>query len=117
MTVWVTGMPKNIGFDLFVIQTAEQAVRPVLVPERSQVGANGVGAATVKGIFDSETFTVSPGGTTTVPRRHDPAAAPVPPGPVVQQPEDPVQARLRGLAQPLRSLLLSTASSTPGFRP
>ena len=35
-----------------------------------QANANGFGSATVKGIFDAETFSVSPGGTTTFAPTH-----------------------------------------------
>ncbi len=35
-----------------------------------QVGQNGQGNATVRGIFDAETFSVSPGGTTTFAPTH-----------------------------------------------
>lgn len=96
MTVSVHGAPPNSGFDLFVIQLPNKPFGLSWYQSDVQTGKNGVGSATVKGIFDSETFTVSPGGADHgAGRRHDPATAPVPPGPVVQQPEDPVQSRLR----------------------
>lgn len=67
MTVWVSGFPKNIGFDLFVIQLPNKPFGLSWYQSDLNVGAKGSGSATVKGIFDRETFTVSPGGTTTVP--------------------------------------------------
>jgi hypothetical protein len=67
MTVSVHGMPPNSGFDLFVIQLPNKPFGLSWYQSDVQTGKNGVGSATVKGIFDSETFTVSPGGTTTVP--------------------------------------------------
>jgi hypothetical protein len=74
MTVSVHGAPPNSGFDLFVIQFANKPFGLSWYQSDVQTGKNGVGSATVKGIFDSETFTVSPGGTTTVP-----AGATIPP--------------------------------------
>jgi hypothetical protein len=70
MQVWVTGMPKNIGFDLFVIQTPNKPFGVSWYQSDLNVGAKGSGAATVKGIFDSETFSVSPGGTATFAPTH-----------------------------------------------
>ena len=74
MTVSVHGAPPNSGFDLFVIQLPNKPFGLSWYQSDVQTGRNGVGSATVKGIFDSETFTVSPGGTTTVP-----AGATIPP--------------------------------------
>lgn len=74
MTVSVHGAPPNSGFDLFVIQLPNKPFGLSWYQSDVQTGKNGVGSATVKGIFDSETFTVSPGGTTTVP-----AGATIPP--------------------------------------
>ncbi len=67
MTVWVSGFPKNIGFDLFVIQLPNKPFGISWYQSDLNVGAKGNGSATVKGIFDAETFTVVPGGTKTVP--------------------------------------------------
>lgn len=70
MKVTTHGMPKNAGFDLFVIQ---QPLAPFGVSwYQTDVNANdeGNGSATVKGIFDVETFSVSPGGTTTFSPTH-----------------------------------------------
>jgi hypothetical protein len=70
MQVSVFGMPRNAEFDLFVIQ---QPLKPFGVSwYQTDVNANshGTGQATVRGIFDRETFSVSPGGTTTFAPTH-----------------------------------------------
>jgi hypothetical protein len=70
MHVSVHGMPRNAGFDLFVI---EQPAAPFGVSwYQTDIQANdeGNGSATVRGIFDRETFSVSPGGTTTFAPTH-----------------------------------------------
>jgi len=70
MQVTIFGMPRNAEFDLFVIQ---QPLKPFGVSwYQSDVNANshGVGQASVRGIFDRETFSVSPGGTTTFAPTH-----------------------------------------------
>jgi len=70
MDVSVWGMPRNAEFDLFVIQ---QPLKPFGVSwYQTDVNAdrNGLGHATVRGIFDAETFSVSPGGTTTFAPTH-----------------------------------------------
>jgi hypothetical protein len=70
MRVTIFGAPRDAGFDLFVIQLP---LKPFGVSwYQSDVDANnfGVGHATVRGIFDVETFSVSPGGTTTFSPTH-----------------------------------------------
>ena len=70
MTVSVHGFPGGTGFDLFVIQ---QPLKPFGVSwYQSDVNTNGSGSgsATVRGIFNKETFSVSPGGTATFPPTH-----------------------------------------------
>ena len=70
MKVSIHGMPANAGFDLFVIQ---QPLAPFGVSwYQTDVQANqdGTGSATVRGVFDVETFSVSPGGTTTFAPTH-----------------------------------------------
>src|SRR6202042_3278194 len=70
MQVSVFGAPRNAEFDLFVIQ---QPNKPFGVSwYQTDVNANnhGVGFASVRGIFDRETFSVSPGGTTTFAPTH-----------------------------------------------
>jgi hypothetical protein len=64
MQVSIFGAPRDADFDLFVIQ---QPLKPFGVSwYQTDVNANssGSGHATVRGIFDVETFSVSPGGTT-----------------------------------------------------
>jgi hypothetical protein len=68
--VTIFGMPRNAEFDLFVIQ---QPLKPFGVSwYQTDVNANshGVGQASVRGVFDRETFSVSPGGTTTFAPTH-----------------------------------------------
>jgi hypothetical protein len=70
MQVTVFGAPRNADFDLFVIQ---QPLKPFGVSwYQTDVNANshGVGQASVRGIFDRETFSVSLGGTTTFAPTH-----------------------------------------------
>ena len=70
MKVTVTGMPPNTGFDLFVIQTPAAPFGISWYQTDIHAGSGGSGSATVKGVFDTETFSVSPGGTTTVAPTH-----------------------------------------------
>jgi len=70
MHVSIFGMPRHADFDLFVIQ---QPLKPFGVSwYQTDVNADGRGAgqATVQGVFDAETFSVSPGGTTTFAPTH-----------------------------------------------
>lgn len=70
MHVSIFGMPSNADFDLFVIQ---QPLKPFGVSwYQTDVNADrhGFGQATVRGVFDVETFSVSPGGTTAFPPTH-----------------------------------------------
>lgn len=70
MKVSLHGMPANAGFDLFVIQQPTAPFGVSWYQTDIQVGGTGSGSATVKGIFDVETFSVSPGGTTTFSPTH-----------------------------------------------
>jgi hypothetical protein len=70
MVVSIHGMPRDSGFDLFVIQ---QPLKPFGVSWYQtdvNAGRYGSGSATVRGVFDVETFSVSPGGTTTFVPTH-----------------------------------------------
>jgi hypothetical protein len=70
MQVSIFGMPRDADFDLFVIQ---QPGKPFGVSwYQTDVNANhlGFGHATVRGVFDVETFSVSTGGTTTFGPTH-----------------------------------------------
>ena len=70
MKVTLTGMPHNIGFDLFVIQQPGAPFGVSWYQSDIQTDSTGTGSATVRGIFDKETFSVSPGGTTTFAPTH-----------------------------------------------
>jgi len=70
MTVSLHGMPANTGFDLFVIQQPTAPFGVSWYQTDIQTGSSGSGSAQVRGVFDSETFSVSPGGTTTFTPTH-----------------------------------------------
>ena len=70
MTVTLTGMPANTGFDLFVIQEPAAPFGVAWYQSDIQTNAYGTGSATVRGIFDVETFSVSLGGTATFSPTH-----------------------------------------------
>jgi len=70
MTVSLHGMPANSDFDLFVIQQPTAPFGVSWYQSDIHANANGSGSATVRGIFDAETFSVSPGGTTTFAPTH-----------------------------------------------
>ena len=70
MIVQVAGLPKNSEFDLFVIQVPDKPFGVSWYQTDVNTGRHGTGTATVQGIFDSETFSVSPGGTTTFAPTH-----------------------------------------------
>ncbi len=68
VTLW--GMPANSDFDLFVIQQPNKPFGVSWYQSDIHAGHSGSGSATVQGIFDKETFSVSPGGTTTFAPTH-----------------------------------------------
>jgi hypothetical protein len=70
MKVTISGMPHNTGFDLFVIQQPTAPFGVSWYQTDIHAGSTGTGTATVRGVFDSETFSVSPGGTTTFAATH-----------------------------------------------
>jgi hypothetical protein len=70
MKVTIQGMPHNSGFDLFVIQQPGAPFGVSWYQTDIHAGSTGSGSATVRGVFDSETFSVSPGGTTTFAPTH-----------------------------------------------
>jgi hypothetical protein len=70
MKVTVSGMPSHAGFDLFVIQTPNKPFGVSWYQSDVNAGEDGRGSATVKGIFDAETFSVSLGGTVTFAPTH-----------------------------------------------
>jgi hypothetical protein len=70
MTVSLHGMPANTGFDLFVIQQPTAPFGVSWYQTDIQTGSNGSGSAQVRGVFDSQTFSVSLGGTATFSPTH-----------------------------------------------
>ena len=70
MTVSLHGMPANAGFDLFVIQQPTAPFGVSWYQTDIQANSTGSGSATVRGVFDSQTFSVSLGGTTTFSPTH-----------------------------------------------
>ena len=70
MRVSIHGMPHGASFDLFVIQLPTKPFGVSWYQSDVNAGRHGTGSATVRGIFDRETFSVSPGGTTTFAPTH-----------------------------------------------
>ena len=70
MQVTIFGAPRNAEFDLFVIQQPNKPFGVSWYQTDVNANSHGVGSASVRGIFDRETFSVSPGGTTTFPPTH-----------------------------------------------
>ena len=70
MEVSIFGMPANADFDLFVIQQPNKPFGVSWYQTDIQANSNGFGSATVKGVFDSETFSLSLGGTATFSPTH-----------------------------------------------
>jgi hypothetical protein len=70
MKVTLTGMPPNTGFDMFVIQQPTAPFGVAWYQSDIQTNAYGTGSATVQGVFDVETFSVSLGGTATFSPTH-----------------------------------------------
>jgi hypothetical protein len=70
MKVSIHGMPRNAGFDLFVIQQPLKPFGVAWYQTDVNAGRYGSGSATVRGVFDVETFSVSTGGTTTFAPTH-----------------------------------------------
>jgi hypothetical protein len=70
MDVTIFGMPRGAGFDLFVIQQPNKPFGVSWYQSDVNADRHGFGHATVRGIFDVETFSVSPGGTTAFGATH-----------------------------------------------
>jgi hypothetical protein len=70
MKVQLWGMPAGADFDLFVIQTPNKPFGISWYQSDINVNKSGTGVAIVQGIFDKETFSVSPGGTATFKPTH-----------------------------------------------
>src|SRR5262249_16083118 len=61
MKVSLHGMPRGSNFDLFVIQVPNKPFGVSWYQSDIHAGDRGRGSATVRGIFDAETFSVSLG--------------------------------------------------------
>jgi hypothetical protein len=70
MAVAIQGMPANSDFDLFVIQQPNKPFGVSWYQTDIHADSHGDGFVTVRGVFDVETFSVSPGGTTTFAPTH-----------------------------------------------
>jgi len=70
MHVSIFGMPKNSEFDLFVIEQPNKPFGVSWYQTDVNADSHGFGQATVRGIFDVETFSVSLGGSTTFGPTH-----------------------------------------------
>ncbi|HEY6284993.1 MAG TPA: hypothetical protein VIX20_04980 [Ktedonobacteraceae bacterium] len=70
MKVSVSGLAPNTGYDLFVIQLPNKPFGVAWYQSDLQTNASGAGSATVRGIFNVETFSVSTGGTVTFGATH-----------------------------------------------
>ena len=65
MEVSIFGMPANADFDLFVIQQPNKPFGVSWYQTDVNADRHGFGHATVRGVFDVATFSVSPAGSTT----------------------------------------------------
>jgi hypothetical protein len=70
MNVTISGMPSHAEFDLFVIETPNKPFGVSWYQTDVNADGHGVGHASVRGIFDRETFSVSTGGSTTFGPTH-----------------------------------------------
>jgi hypothetical protein len=70
MQVSISGLPAGSRFDLFVIQEPGRPFGVSWYQTDVKTGAAGSGSATVRGVFNRETFSVSAGGTTTFAPTH-----------------------------------------------
>ena len=70
MTVSVSGLAPNTGYDLFVIQLPGKPFGVSWYQSDLQTNSSGAGSVTVVGIFNKETFSISTGGTTTFGATH-----------------------------------------------
>ncbi len=62
MTVRVSGLPRDTGFDLFVIQTPDAPFGAAWYQSDLETTGGGSGSVTVQGRFNHETFSMSQGG-------------------------------------------------------
>ncbi|HZP41436.1 MAG TPA: hypothetical protein VFD84_07975 [Candidatus Binatia bacterium] len=72
MKVRARGLAPNTGYDLFVNQVPHGPFGVSWYQSDLQTDARGNGEATVRGIFNKETFSISPGTVTTLGREGTP---------------------------------------------
>lgn len=65
MQVSVSGLAPNTGYDLFITELPNKPFGISWYQSDLETNAHGAGSVTVVGIFNKETFSVSPGGPTT----------------------------------------------------
>ena len=70
MKVSVSGLAPNTGYDLFVIQLPKAPFGVSWYQSDLQTDSTGAGSVSVRGIFNKETFSISPGGTVTFGATH-----------------------------------------------
>lgn len=70
MKVSVSGLAPNTGYDLFVIQLPKAPFGVSWYQSDLHTDGSGAGSVSVRGIFNKETFSISPGGTTTFGATH-----------------------------------------------
>ncbi len=70
MKVSVSGLAPNTGYDLFVIQLPKTPFGVSWYQSDLQTDSSGAGSVSVRGIFNKETFSISPGGTVTFGATH-----------------------------------------------
>jgi hypothetical protein len=70
LTVSVSGLAPNTGYDLFVIQVPNKPFGVAWYQSDLETDGHGNGSVSVRGIFNVETFSISTGGTTTFPATH-----------------------------------------------
>src|SRR5947209_2899859 len=64
MTVSVSGLAPSTGYDLFVIELPNKPFGVAWYQSDLQTDSTGAGTVSVRGIFNKETFSISPGGPT-----------------------------------------------------
>ena len=64
MKVSVSGLAKSTGYDLFVIQLPNKPFGVSWYQSDLRTNSSGAGSVSVRGIFNKETFSISPGGPT-----------------------------------------------------
>ena len=70
MDINVSGLAPDTEYDLFIIQVPNKPFGVAWYQTDVDTDHKGNGSATVRGIFDEETFSVSTGGTTTFAPTH-----------------------------------------------